>query len=676
MLQLLINDKPVDIQGDEEIAVDYAMFDIKDIGSRKGARSYNFNLPLTANNKRVFENPASVDSLGTVVYSKLKARAYVDGLDVGIVSAEVESVSDFITLRLYGSNSNFYSVIANKSLKEIDMSEHNHFWNTQSVFNKRVSTSGVVYPIIDNSYDNSVQVFDDANRRVYSDKLLPALFAHDLLKMIVEYLGYTYLNDMEQELLELGYHLILPASGGDFKNVQNTDIYRGKWGTTQQYPYYLADNLHFDKIVTDPGPYYSRLSAFNDYANAPENYYGIFPQPGKYKVNLHLELYNNFTSNTSAHICLLRGLTGTYPGPSFYLLEEVTLPAGPVTVPVIKDYTVEIDVTEYNEGVTLMPYIFSANPSISPSGLLEALEIGAGSTFEILSYTPYDNVDLRPKFNTIDALVDVNALIPEMKIGEFIKAYCQMFDLMIIVDEQSKTVEFKPFENILSGQVGNAVDWSSKIDLTDLPTLQFVFEEFARTNNCIYKTIEGETPPRGTNTSFSINNENLNDERKFIELPYACTVTSYHLEKSIPHIKVIKGNDSFEPTTQRILLMKHFNASSLSESINYHYNSFNTIAHIDIPYCWFIEEGRQVNLGFEYNLLPRYYQALRQIVANARIISLSLRLTAADINQLDFTRPVYLSQFSSYFYINKIQGFKYTGNDSTMVELVKLNING
>ena len=47
------------------------------------------------------------------------------------------------------------------------------------------------------------------------------------------------------------------------------------------------------------------------------------------------------------------------------------------------------------------------------------------------------------------------------------------------------------------------------------------------------------------------------------------------------------------------------------------------------------------------------------------------RLDSVDIQNLDFTLPIYVSKFNAYFYLNKIVEF--TGKDQvTEVEMVKI----
>jgi hypothetical protein len=49
-----------------------------------------------------------------------------------------------------------------------------------------------------------------------------------------------------------------------------------------------------------------------------------------------------------------------------------------------------------------------------------------------------------------------------------------------------------------------------------------------------------------------------------------------------------------------------------------------------------------------------------------------MRLSALDINQLDFSKPVFVDEFGCLFYLSYVDQFKTNQVDSTEVELVRL----
>ena len=79
-----MNDRLVDLpKSNLDLGIDYAIFDVNSIGNRQGVRSYSLDLPLTNNNKQIFESSEMITNTGSLPYTKIKARILVDGNDGG-----------------------------------------------------------------------------------------------------------------------------------------------------------------------------------------------------------------------------------------------------------------------------------------------------------------------------------------------------------------------------------------------------------------------------------------------------------------------------------------------------------------------------------------------------------------------------------------------------------------
>jgi len=49
-----------------------------------------------------------------------------------------------------------------------------------------------------------------------------------------------------------------------------------------------------------------------------------------------------------------------------------------------------------------------------------------------------------------------------------------------------------------------------------------------------------------------------------------------------------------------------------------------------------------------------------------------MRLSAVDINQIDFSKPKWIDLYNCYFYLSFVNQYKVNQVDSTEVELIKL----
>ena len=71
-------------------------------------------------------------------------------------------------------------------------------------------------------------------------------------------------------------------------------------------------------------------------------------------------------------------------------------------------------------------------------------------------------------------------------------------------------------------------------------------------------------------------------------------------------------------------------------------------------------------------LAAAYWVTITDIIQNPQMVKMLMRLSASDINQLDFSRPKWIDRFHSYFYLSYVSQYKVNEVDSTEVELIKL----
>jgi len=89
-----------------------------------------------------------------------------------------------------------------------------------------------------------------------------------------------------------------------------------------------------------------------------------------------------------------------------------------------------------------------------------------------------------------------------------------------------------------------------------------------------------------------------------------------------------------------------------------------------IPYCYFNKYNSNTQLGFDTYLYNNYYRYLNYITRDYKQLNVYMRLSPIDITNLDFRKLVYLQQFNSYFFIEKINDWSV--DTPTKVELLKL----
>jgi len=287
MIELLVNNQRVDLSEDFDLLVTRSIADITQPQTRQGDWSKTITIPGTKGNNKLFGHIFEVEQTitGSGQFSpdfnpNLKAEAIVllDGLEqmrgfIRVIQINIVD-TDLIQYEcaIFGTTADFFSVIENTKLNELDFSTYNHTLNIENVMAswdtyiyKDGATAtfaygdGYVYPITYPPTNGSVETISDEDN-------YPALYAKTVIDKIFSDAGYNYTNDsfFNSDRFK---RLIIPwtnqgleidestAANYLFKAQQNA----GVTGAT----YVQGDQLLFTNEISDPG---------NDYATGTSTY--------------------------------------------------------------------------------------------------------------------------------------------------------------------------------------------------------------------------------------------------------------------------------------------------------------------------------------------------------------------------------------------------------------------
>lgn len=667
-VELYINLQLCDLTGSEQIEVDYTSFDISKIGTRGGARSYSFNLPKTNRNKSVLENPEIVNNLSTLPYTRLPCRILVDGIDVKIRFAEIESAGSVYAVRVYGANSDLFATLSDVKLYDLDFSDYDHVWEMTNVVASRLNTDGYIYALIDYHEDSpNFACNNDANNfRV--DYCPPSFFVNTILQTIFETAGYTLENEVEEDsanlLMPLHFSSVEPApfiaakyegvmeiyADMEVPSVQgwiqyyNFDAVSAYTGLYYDFPYYVPNTTHRALRVEDNMQFKMSLSIELNITDA---------------VNFVLinikSYYSDGTLWNSAVVPVAQNLSvGTH---------TITHDLYPTTVQIIQReiyYTVEFSNAAYAFGSSSSYYVLNT----STVTVSDVVYWG-----RLLRYNQFLNV---------------SAVMPDMTQTTFIKNYMLLFGLIPIVNEATGVVSFVKFNSIVAN-LSKAYDWSDKLDYSEPHEVKFMLNDYAQNNYFKWKEDGDEPVPVDATGVIKINNKNLELEKDIVQMDFAATNSNFRLnglgvgDRILPQIGIYKLAELTNNKVPRLLQLTKKTAAEWGLTVlGMQYDDGQTSEGVadNIPVCHFIDISEPFNLGFGNNILANYYEAITAVIGKLKVVRELVRLNAADISTIDFTRPVWIQKHEAYFYISSIKGFSYTENKSTIVELVKLNING
>ena len=627
MIKLRLNGVFFDMEGNEEFALSFSASKLQSIESRSGDFSTTFSLPLTSDLATAIGHTNRIDSVSQFPYSDIAAEVFINDILVFNGFAKVVRITDVLELQVYSGNSNWLTLINERRLQEIDLSDLDLTMNATNVQANRLNTylSGFVFP---NAFYG--EFADPLNPFTFYD-FFPAIYYHRILTQIFADIGWTVDGDLFQDAL--------------FRKCV-TGFSNDKIGTDNSLPI-------FDGVLDLPSSISNIVSAlFFGFDSATLNILSTILVPSGSTLSLstaprilihdtaYYEFIGQLNWSLSGSINSSRiYLTPIGSGRQILLSEQFTS-----TGQSFGDVQVLIEKGEY-----------ALQWSIDiPSGTLTSL---SGLCYQIVN----SNQNFAYKQNVpLGQTIEMFKALPDISQAEFISTVVNQFNALITTDYISKKATFSKFEAI-DLKRSNPLNWTDRVDLSDNLELTFESDIYAQTNWFRYKKDDsdiygGSIVPQ--DASFAIVNNNLPLEQDIIELPFAATARPFiqganlatipiRLDSVVPRCLVV------EITTSNIITM--VGQSTPTQSAEMFFNS----------------------IRFEA-LLAAYYPALIRILQEYKLVRFLIRLKANDLVNIDYTRPIFLDfetewngQVRGYFYLNFID--QYTGEGSCFVELIKLN---
>lgn len=673
-MQLFLNNELVDLYGNETIVGSYATNELGDLKSRQGVYSNTFSIPFTNRNRTVIQSAEVVTSTTIRPYQRLSARINVNGVPVVIGWGIITSASrSGYEIQVIGGNSEWYAELTDASLQDIDLNEFNHIFYPTDIDNSRINnidwSDGYVYPNME--YGRTINPNGLINQEWYLQR--PGMYGKYLFKRIINSVGFEPTGEWwNNNPLLFDPTGIVDSAGTAVDKFASFVPFSGLFRRDRNYDLrnqFKADTT-IDQILYQPNTFTEIF--FDNIITYPTNgWQGLNP-------------------NVSNRICILDSCRLT-----FNVNINLTNLGGPAQlVELVMIYT-DTDgnqntydfflpplnlITTYNLNTTVT---LDINPSNIRFNLVNTtntqdIQIDAGATFEIISYEPLelsdDELNITPAF----PFVTLNTTLPDVTQVDFLKWYIQKFNLIFNTDNQTGLIDFLTLDDVIAN-LPNAYDWSLKLDLMSEPVVSFIVGDYGQKS--YFKDVrDEENNYTKDNTIYLEGTININDENLDKE------VTIYETEFS----PIYRESDTYNGFFRMGYVPKY---RLYDETLTgYDPNDNANFEELEAaPYMGLLrfEPYNQINITgltpltdapavhgerITWNkIIPEYYQSLQSILNYSKIVTCLIRLDETDINGLDFSRPVWIDYFDSYFYINKINQFHFTDRASTEVELIKIN---
>jgi hypothetical protein len=696
ILEIKIQDKIIDLYDEEKIVQSFSLINIQDITKRESEYSNTFKVPRTNNNLQALDYIDFLNSNSLLPYSRLDCQILIDGFLFKNGFVSVESIEEDITLQFYTGNAGFYEIIKTKELSDINTDNTPSLettWNLSNVISKRSSNEGIFFPMVD--YNGMPTSTTNVDVRL----LLPSFYRKTLIEAIIEDAGYTLVNNIGTDTIDAYNHDIIPTATNKLYNDQDTidsnfykgvDNYRNR-NLSVATKEFTVPVTTFDLSYTgyDLFKYDFVEGNLNTFTNVPNGRsYFTSSVAGDYNVNINFNIsavntfrwgnYANtldiprFIANTTIRFYLRIGnrevqfhqINNNFENPA-----NIIAPYINSTFSDVINYSGKINVNQGEQvsiRVNVSCVFADSNVTYAPVGNVRSnvlVQCAKGDTFQIKLA---DSL-------AFNGIVNPAGCLRGIKQSEFLKDTLIRYCLIPIVDEDNKKVTLFEF-NQIKDNISNAVDWSGKLDETNEKELTFKIDTYGQNNYLNHKEDKFVLQlPQGSNGIITIGNQNLELNKDLYESPFAASETVTRLNgKKVMYINLHDGvslttTESFKNDVQA----RTGYTSKENFTVTYTDGITSTVVSNDIPLTWFIDSAKNYNAGFQY--LLDFSIDLIAILQNLKLVKADIRLNILDIINLNYFYPIYISEFNSYFFLSKINQFDYTSNESTKVELIKLN---
>lgn len=214
---------------------------------------------------------------------------------------------------------------------------------------------------------------------------------------------------------------------------------------------------------------------------------------------------------------------------------------------------------------------------------------------------------------------------------DLFKSIVQTFGLLVDIDNVTRKAKIFFFKELYDNK-NSAYNWTEKLS-GGIVSMEYHAVDYGKLNAINWKTDEVSGL---NNYNFSISDESLQEFVELFELPFACSA-----EKNNIAVITQFRNGEFEEREQRILYVEKIGAA--------------------------YPTGRFL----DFSLAPYYSDLANGMLKKYRKIEVDCRLFASDVFTYDFSRPIYLEQFSDFFFCESLQAFT-TSDELTTVNLVRL----
>ena len=630
--ELYINDILCDLSSDEVVTLLYQSPIFSSLDSIQSNRSYNIALPPTPANMRAIGQAARPDVNADAPYVRLPAMLYQDGVPLFTQGfAVVTDIADTINVTLTWGNVDNFQPLFDNGLRDLgpqleELEAERIDWNENTTILEGNTT---------NEYPGVAFWGVNFGMGLSNPKYLhPSVQVKTILSAIEKYNGVT-IDGKERLAYSKNLGPIIPLVS---KNADYEHNYAYK--SNEESP--ISMNLYFNghdqaDIVGFP----SGTMGFKNNGATAIKISISSSDADKFYVKFNWPSYGKEKDGTAT--MSIYGVR--YTGERDVLYKE-TSPYNTKNGKVwFSDLVLNINGASQYTGFNVN---FESTDVLPDEYLVgDVLVFGDFDDFEI----SYPNAFY------------VAPNLPDISQGDFILALMSMNGLFAYADKNSpNTIKLISIDDIIANvQNNDIIDWSDRVILNDLHRVDmpdasmFTIDDLAQSNILDYDN--DDDVKADTHGTITIRNENIEKETELVSLPFSASENATTDGVNCAVVPIYedngKGGANYSECSPRILSGRGAFMSGIARCIG-----------VFDPWMKF---------GGEEGIVKTRYASYQKVVDRLRIITIRAKLTALDLYNLDYTKPVYIAQFGQIFAIYSVE----TGeNDICDCQLLKLKVDG
>jgi hypothetical protein len=283
-----------------------------------------------------------------------------------------------------------------------------------------------------------------------------------------------------------------------------------------------------------------------------------------------------------------------------------------------------------------------------------------GGTLPSNSPVGFRCFNIEPTTIGLTSTVNPAYYLPNITQSDFLKALCNIFGLVPDYDPLTETLRLWNINNLYDNKY-KARDWSDYLSVEN-EELSFRMD-YAKRNNLKWKP-DGDVGAGNGDASIIVNDANLSKEKDLYVLPFAYCDEVIHQSEPMARIgwfTSIEGSADYnqkESITPRLVTREAMStACRIQHSGNFDLTDSEAYAARSLPLDLIASVG--------------YNKAISDMLNQTKVLSLRFNLPVIEVLNLDHSIPIYLNQYSDYFFVKKVSN--YIPEEICTVELIRLS---